>query len=104
MKNLTILITVLLIAGCSAIDLTAYKDNEPKLELFDYFLGETRGWGIVQDRKGVLLRQFEVDIEGIINERGELVLNEEFIWSDGEESTRTWILSSSDPHKKTHNF
>ena len=101
MKRLVLLFMVVLISGCSTIDMGTYRDNEPRLDLFSYFQGETRGWGIVQDRKGVLLRQFVVDIDGRLTADGSLVLEEHFSWSDGEKSTRTWKLQRVDNDRFT---
>ena len=70
-----------------------YKENKPALDLFDYFNGDTRGWGIFQDRGGNLKRQFVVDIKGTINDQGQLVLEEDFLWNDGEKSKRIWTLT-----------
>lgn len=70
-----------------------YKQNQPTLSLFDYFKGETRGWGMFQDRGGALKRQFVVDIKGSINEKGQLVLEEDFVWNDGEKSRRVWTIT-----------
>ncbi|TKB07269.1 DUF3833 domain-containing protein [Desulforhopalus sp. IMCC35007] len=98
MKSIIISILLLLLSGCSAIDMSRYSHNTPKLDLFDYFNGNTRGWGIVQDRKGTLTRQFVVDIVGQVNSKGNLVLDEHFDWSDGEKSQRIWELSKQSEH------
>ena len=71
------------------------------LDLFSFFQGQTKGWGIVQDRKGNLTRQFTVDIRGTVNSDGSLTLVEDFDWSDGEKSNRTWILKKLDAHSYT---
>ena len=89
---------LLLAAGCSTVDVKRYAGQQPEFDLFDYFIGETRGWGIVQDRKGELLRQFVVDIKGSVNAAGELVLDEQFVWSDGEHSERIWTIERTGPH------
>jgi hypothetical protein len=90
-----------LVTGCSAIDMTQYRTNKPGLDLFTYFQGKTTGWGIVQDRKGVLTRQFVVHIDGTVNSDGRLTLVEDFDWSDGEKTSRTWVLSKQAEHKYT---
>lgn len=89
---------LLLTVGCSAVDIKGYAGQQPEFDLFDYFIGETRGWGIVQDRKGKLLRQFVVDIKGSVNAAGELVLDEQFTWSDGEHSERIWTIERTGPN------
>lgn len=69
-----------------------YKDIKPNLELFEYFKGNTRGWGMFQTRNGKLKRQFVVDMQGTINDQGHLVLDEDFVWDDGEKSKRVWTI------------
>ncbi len=100
-KSLIIMAMLLLLQGCSTIDMKKYIDNEPRLDLFSYFTGETKGWGIVQDRKGVLLRQFVVDIDGAVDDSGRLTLSEDFVWNDGERTHRTWVLEKQGPHRYT---
>ena len=81
--------------GCSGVDVNRYADQQPELRLFDYFQGETRGWGMVQNRGGEVLRRFVVDIQGSLNPAGELVLEEDFSWSDGEISRRVWTIQGN---------
>ncbi|MFN2353735.1 MAG: DUF3833 domain-containing protein [Desulfopila sp.] len=98
MRNIAIVVFLGLtatFAGCSSIDMGQYSTNGPRFDVFEYFQGYTRGWGIVQDRKGRLLRQFVVDIEGHTNANGALVMEENFRWNDGELSERTWIISTT---------
>ncbi len=98
---LVILMIALSIAGCSKPDLSQYQDNEPRFSLFDYFQGKTTGWGMVQDRKGNLLRRFVVDIEGTLHADDDLTLEEHFEWSDGEISSRTWSIAKTGVHTFT---
>lgn len=88
-----LVVLLLLMAGCSKPDLARYRDNQPAFNLFDYFQGETIGYGMVQDRGGNLTRQFVVDIRGEAVQDDKLVLNEKFDWSDGEKSTRMWTIT-----------
>lgn len=78
-----------------------YANNQPAFNLYNYFSGNTRGWGMVQDRGGNLKRQFVVDIVGTIEADGALVLDESFAWSDGEKSKRIWRINKIDPHHYT---
>lgn len=75
-----------------------YSQFEPHFDLFQYFQGNTRGWGMFQDRGRALKRQFVVDIKGEVNRDGELVLSEDFVWSDGEKSQRVWRIRKTDEH------
>lgn len=101
MRLLITFLILMLLSGCSAIDMKQYSSNEPYLDLFGFFQGQTKGWGIVQDRKGTVTRQFTVKIKGTVNSDSSLTLVEDFDWSDGEKSNRTWILSKLDEHSYT---
>lgn len=61
----------------------------PSLE--SYFLGETRAWGLFEDRFGTLRRRFVVDIVGRV-EGDRLFLDESFTFSDGEREHRQWRI------------
>ena len=98
LRSFLFLIFICLIQGCSAIEVSQYKNNQPIFDLYTYFQGSTKGWGIVQDRRGNLKRQFVVDITGTINTQGDLVLDEDFIWNDGELSKRIWTINKTDDH------
>lgn len=100
MRTLFALLLFLFLTGCSGTELIQYQNNTPTLSLFDYFDGKTRGYGIVQDRNGKLTRQFVVDIVGTI-EGSTITLDEDFIWSDGEESRRVWTIVKQDKHTFT---
>ena len=88
----TILLLAVALTACAPVNIQQYAKNTPQFNLFDFFTGETRGWGIVQSRNGTLLRQFVVDIDGKINTSGQLVMTEDFVWSDGEISQRIWTI------------
>lgn len=93
-KVIIFLLAVLaLTGGCSTISVEDYRDRTPHFDLFEYFSGQTRGWGMVQDRAGRLKRQFVVDIMGRLDESGNLVLEEDFVWDNGEKSRRVWTIA-----------
>lgn len=74
-----------------------FQDSLPALNLEEYFTGQVRAWGIFQDRSGQIRRQFTVDIHGYMD-GDELVLEEDFVYRDGEESRRVWRLKRVGPH------
>jgi len=75
-----------------------FEGTEPHLDLFAYFQGETRAWGIFQDRSGGLKRQFSVDIRGEVA-GDELTLTEDFVYADGEIQQRIWRIRRVDQHR-----
>ena len=74
-----------------------FAGTTPEFRLEQYFLGQTRAWGIVQDRSGRPKRFFTVDIEGT-QQGEELVLQEDFVFRDGEESQRIWRIKKTGEH------
>ena len=84
MRNIIAALSLaLLLTGCNTMKLEDFSDTKPEFVLEAYFAGETRAWGIFEDRFGNLRRQFVVDITGTWNGQ-ELVLDERFAYSDGE--------------------
>jgi hypothetical protein len=98
MRLLFVAVLVAVLEGCAGVNVQQYERNTPKFDLYQYFLGTTTGWGIVLDRKGKLTRQFVVTIDGQVDERGDLIMNEDFNWSDGERSKRIWKIRKEGDH------
>ena len=93
-----LLVILVGLTGCSGMKVSDFEDSEPRLLIEDYFNGRTQAWGIFEDRFGTLRRQFVVDIEGTWDGR-ELVLREDFVFSDGELDQRTWRITKVDAHR-----
>lgn len=91
MKWLMTLVAGLLVSGCGTMTIDDFAEHEPRLDIYDYFAGETRAWGLFEDRFGRVRRQFQVDIDGrVVN--GELILEEDFLYDDGERDRRVWRI------------
>lgn len=68
------------------------KRNETAaFDLLAYFEGETRAHGVFEDRAGKLKRRFTVEMTGRA-EGSALILDEAFLFDDGERQHRTWRL------------
>lgn len=98
MRSMFIAVLFLALCGCAGIDVRQYERNTPKFDLYQYFQGATTGWGIVLDRGGRLTRQFVVTIDGQVDNGGDLIMDEDFNWSDGEKSKRIWQISKEGDH------
>jgi hypothetical protein len=85
------LFIILLFTGCSQTDMKEFQNNTPKLNLFEFFAGETIAYGIFEDRFGNLKRQFRVNINGKIDNQI-LTLDEDFLYDDGEQAKRIWKI------------
>ncbi|HKJ65155.1 MAG TPA: DUF3833 domain-containing protein [Desulfopila sp.] len=99
MRVLLVTLSILFFSGCSTVDVTQYKNTTPRFDFFEYFHGETRGWGMVQNWRGMVTRSFVVDMVGSHTSDGEFLLEEDFYWSDGELEERTWKVASSEVHR-----
>lgn len=99
-KLVALLLGGLVLISCSSIDGDRYIDERPAIDLFEFFDGEVKAWGIVQDRSGNLLQKFVVDIDGRIesNQQGrQLILDETFTYIQGEGvEQRVWTISPKD--------
>ncbi|RAU17636.1 DUF3833 domain-containing protein [Nitrincola tibetensis] len=91
-RSLTLSLLLLLITGCSNMNIEHFDKREPKLVLEDFFDGKVYAWGIFEDRFGKLRREFIVEIDGQM-ENGNLVLDELFLYSDGELDRRIWTIT-----------
>lgn len=90
-----IVLLAYLVAGCSGMRVADLPDSQPRLDLFEYFAGETRAWGMFQGRDGTPKRRFVVDIVGEV-EGDLLTLTEDFVYADGEKQQRIWRIRRID--------
>lgn len=95
-KLLVLAAAVVMLAGCGTMNVKDFAGRTPELRLEDYFAGQTRAWGLFEDRFGTVRREFTVDITGTWDGR-ELVLEEDFLYSDGETERRVWRIEKTGP-------
>jgi hypothetical protein len=85
------LIASALLAGCASPTAADYASEKPALDLKTYFNGELTAHGMFSDRSGKVVRRFVVTMK--CNWQGnEGVLDESFVYSDGEQQRRVWRL------------
>jgi len=96
LRIIGLLFAFLATGGCTKMKIEDFANTEPRFVLEDYFDGETRAWGMFEDRFGVIQRQFVVDISGDWD-GDKLTLREDFVYNDGETETRTWVLEKTGP-------
>jgi hypothetical protein len=96
----TFLLVAFTLGGCGSMKPEDFAGREPKLVLEDYFHGQTKAWGLFEDRFGDVRREFVVDIDGTWDGR-ELVLDEHFTYADGEKDRRIWRIVRTGEHGYT---
>lgn len=80
-----------LLAGCSSISPDAYREEQPRLDVFAYFDGTVDAWGQFEDRSGRVVKRFTVEIRGRV-QGDRLTLDEDFRYSDGTTQKRVWTV------------
>ena len=88
---LLLCLSTLFLNGCTT-SIEEYTDAEPKFDLFQYFEGQSQAWGMVQDYKGLQLRRFNVQLNGVVT-GNQLVLTEDFVFDDNETQQRVWTIT-----------
>lgn len=81
-----------LVCGCASVDMAANHRPAPTFSLEDYFTGETRAYGVFEDRSGKVVRTFSVVAQGTQG-ADSFTLDERFLWSDGERQSRVWTFT-----------
>tara|TARA_B110000263_G_scaffold135383_1_gene117537 strand:+ start:146 stop:667 length:522 start_codon:yes stop_codon:yes gene_type:complete len=87
-----LLLLIFLVVGCTnTMKPEDYKNTKPEINIEEYFLGNVKAWGILQDRSGMVTRQFTAKMNGSF--KGEdFILKENFNWNNGEQQQRVWTI------------
>jgi hypothetical protein len=93
LKIKLLLISMLMLAGCSSVDIQQYQNNKPALTLTDFFNGPLTAHGILKNRSGEVTRYFNVTMTGSWDDQGVGTLDEDFIFNDGEQQKRIWTFT-----------
>ena len=99
-KYLLLIIISVLITSCSsnqAMKPEDFKNQKPRLIIEEYLSGNVKAWGILQNRSGKVTRQFSADLDGRWDGK-QLILDEKFVWNDGEIQNRQWTINKIDEH------
>ena len=91
MRILLLFFLILILNSCSEMKPEDYKNTKPVFKIEEYFQGNVKAWGMLQGRSGEVKRQFVADMKGEFDGEN-LILNETFIWNDGEKQERRWVI------------
>lgn len=91
---LSLLVAVMSLSGCSRDKLTPYAEMKPALSMQEYFNGEIKAWGIVQDWRGEVVSRFDVVMVGRW-EGDKGILEEDFTYYDGKTQRRIWHIEKT---------
>ncbi|MGB1473035.1 MAG: DUF3833 family protein [Candidatus Puniceispirillaceae bacterium] len=97
-------LALLVLAGLWLVpreDISVHDTRSPAFDLAKFFDGNSVAYGIFEDRFGNLRRQFRVDIQA--SQSGDrLILEENFLYDDGEQDKRIWQIDSRIIDGRTH--
>lgn len=85
--------TTLLLGACSVTP-ELYQNNNPSLSFSNYFDGKLCAWGTLKDRNNQVSRKFIANIDAFKDDSF-VVLDEQFVFSDGEKQTRVWRFNEN---------
>jgi len=91
MKILLSFVLIVLLNNCSEMKPEDYKDTKPVIKIEEYFQGKVKAWGMLLSRSGKVKRQFTANMKGEFDGEN-LILDEIFIWNDGEKQERKWNI------------
>jgi hypothetical protein len=81
----------LFLGGCASVDVKDYAQENPKLDLRQYFNGVFNGHGVFVDRSGKVVKRFVVKMDcKWVGDVG--TLDESFAYSDGTTQKRIWTI------------
>ncbi|MGB0733931.1 MAG: DUF3833 domain-containing protein [Pontibacterium sp.] len=97
LQRLVLMLTIggflVLGSGCG-VSVEDYQGKAPSLQLDQYFNGQLKAYGMVEDYSGKVTRRFKAQIVGTWKgDQG--VLDERFEFDDGEIQYRCWRLEKS---------
>jgi hypothetical protein len=84
-----------LIPGCNNNSIEHYNSKKNKVDLRSFFNGDIEAWGALFDYQGRQTRTFYAAIKGTW-EQNNGVLEEWFVFDDGEKTERKWDVHFSD--------
>ena len=86
-----------MLAGCSSLAPTKFDGSKPTFDPIVFFTGKTCSWGVFENRSGDPSRRFTTSCVGHL-EGGTLVLDQEFVYDDGQHQQRCWRIRRTDAH------
>lgn len=91
LKGVLVMGVIMVLSGCAGHDVKQYAEEQPPLDLREYFNGPIKAWGLVQDRSGKVVNRFDVVMYG--SWEGDVgTLKEHFTYYDGKTQERVWTI------------
>lgn len=99
-KPFIVCIFAMFLISCSAPNVEHYTNSSPVFNFKEFFSGNLKAYGVVQDYKGELTRKLVVDMHATWN-GSQGVIEEDFVYDDGETQKRIWKVTLNDDNTLT---
>lgn len=100
LNSVFILLFCTILTSCVAPDVDHYKATGPELDFKQFFNGKLKAYGVVQDYKGEVTRKMVVDMHAHWD-GNQGVIEEDFVYDDGEKQRRVWKINLNDDNTLT---
>jgi len=87
-------LSAVLFSAC-AVTVQDYAQNQPTLQMTEFFQGSLTAHGVVKNFRGRVIRHFNADITAYWRD-GTGYLEEDFVFDNGDLERRVWTLEPSD--------
>ena len=84
------------LSGCATMEPRDFSHSSTRLELDRYFVGHARSWGVFENTSGQPRRTFVCDSFGHRDDKGVVILHQQFKFSDGKRQARDWRIWRAD--------
>jgi len=85
-----------LTTGCATLPPRDFSKSPTRFELDRYFVGHARSWGVFENTDGQPQLHFTCDSYGKRDAKGDVLLHQQFRYSDGKTPTRDWHIHRVD--------
>ena len=83
--------------GCTSLPPAGFDGAKPTFDPIVFFTGLTQSWGVFENRAGDPSRRFTTSCRGHLD-HGTLLLDQEFVYADGQRQQRHWRIRRTDAH------
>ena len=88
------------LTACGSLRVEQFAGGTPEFDPLAYFTGKTHSWGVFENRSGQPSRRFQTNCVGRL-ENGVLLLDQDFVYDNGQHQQRHWQIRRLDVHRYT---
>lgn len=90
---------IVLTSGCSSLKPEDFSNASTRFKPDEYFLGNVRSWGVLENRKGEPRSRFTTESIGTREASGDTTIRQVFTSENGKKQERLWRVRRLDDHR-----